>query len=1061
MKKKLLLLIIMVCMVVFTPNVSAKSNAVARYKNFPGSGTNYIRSGVIYAGEGDKNPSSATRGNFKLYNQYIEMNGKEYKAWCVDPALHSPRGADYTCTPLKDAGLEYIFNNLTGDETINAFAFRFYAIYAGIGMTIKDESGNEVTHSSLNYPKAAIIRYLQARNGDGGVTSEYGSDYNQFLSGNTAALDAAYNIATTAAQLKQASELEEATSGDGSGLKYTMTTHDKMSVTYVVTSAFAMKREEMEFTCENCASVDVLSWSEHSVTIKVNQLSSEGDGCKFTVLATFKKNGLYGCYGGEGNQFEVIVVDDPSSTPFPFEGHNPECGSECCTESPLDKPLDGIVANCCEETTHSYVKEYDLDDLFCYHNELQVPHYWEKCGADAYKTEEINEYCDLYCTERVTIDIPGAITAKSGRYFTLSKNPVGNTTSPYIQGFKRCRVRVKYDLWEKHYVDAVKNEVNKYNEFQLAAANYYFYVQGEPGGYLGSENVSGDATLTQNCEKYGKYCSRTVSCTVGTAGCGTDGTKSEDYDCWVADTPATGSYHFSYTKYKFKTSLPYHTSKYKEDPVTHKEIEVLPNGTKNASHDPFTVWDRDKQYQEAVQKANALTCPGRENGSPSVTGFDLSGKNENFDNQKSSLKGIMDGAENAYATAVSDAKTLEQLLTDCDTYFDTKSANEMYEFDPSMSFRYTQIYRNDRGQSELSVLPVNFMETPGCTISGPEKGDITYEGGMDTASPRYSGVYLTGFFNGKDFDGGKIEYDFNGSKFPSEKDPDPYKADKLFTHDARYKAVCEWEEDPNNVNTLVPNGAVTEDAVMNFTKHEYEYKVFLTTYDGSFETDWSVSNIGEKGKFDDFIIENGGTTCAGNPSSKNEMFSCTLHVEYEIVYTGKCNGTTTNPADCDPVNNVEGLFQFKVADPANIFPTGTTSDTGAPIARNWTDTSEGQTTKAEIEQRAARGLTYAQERESYKFHLTPEIMRHIKNYNVTKNQGNIGGYSDFNMTCDCPSQVQTNTLQGGGVGCTRCRSNLLTDLANNSISYEGQTYTVRAWSSRKSIDQVRNESHWR
>lgn len=1061
MKKKLLLLIITICMVVFAPTVSAKPNARAKFKPYS-SGSSKIDSGITYAGEGSSNPSSATRGKFFVHNQFMVMNGEDYKAWCVDPALHSQSGAGYTCSPLDDPGLLAVYEAVKNlDEVTAVFAFRFYAIFADIGMTVKDQNGNDVSHSSLNYPKAAIIRYLQAR--------QSGGDYNQYLSGNTAALDAAYDAAYNAAYniasaaFSSRKDTSESTSGDGSGLKYTMSTYDKTSVTYVVTSTFKMKREDMEFTCENCASVDVLSWSDYSVTIKVNQVSSEGEGCKFTILATFKKDGLYGCYAGEGNQFEVIFVEDPTSTSFPFEGHNPECGSECCEEGPLDTPLDGRVVNCCEETTHSYVKEYDLDDLFCYHNALQVPHYWEKCGADAYKTEEINEYCDLYCTERVTIDTPAAITAKSGRYFTLSKNPVGNTTSPYIQGFKRCRVRVKYDLWEKNYVKAVKNEVAKYNAFQLAAAKYYFYVEGAPGGYLGSEVKTGTVTLTQKCHHWdASGCSREVSCTAGSEGCGTNNKKTETYGCWVDDADVTDTYSYSYTKYHFKTTLPYQTSKYKEDPVTHKEIEVLKDTIKNASHSEYTVWDRATEVSKAQAKANALTCSTTKNGSPTIETIpDGSWPNEEFNSTKSSLKAAMDGAANAYATAVSDAKTLEKLLTDCDTYFDTKSANEMYDFDPSISFRYTQIYRDDNGRSQTSILPVNFMETPGCTISGPEKGDINYEGGMDTASPRYSGVYLKGFFDGKDFDGGPIEYDYDGSKFPGEKDPDPYKADKLFTHDARYKAVCEWEEDPNQVNTLVPNGAVTESAEMNFTIHEYEYKVFLTTYDGTFETDWSLFNVGENGKFDDYILEHGGTTCSGNTPTKNEMFSCTLHVEYEIVYTGKCNGTTINPDDCDPVDNVEGLFQFKVADPANIFPTGTTTDTGAAIAKNWTDTSEGQQTKAEIEERAARGLTYAKERESYKFHLTPETMRHIKNYNVTRNSGNIGGHSDFNMTCDCPEEVQTNTLQGGGKGCTKCRSNLLTDLANNSISYEGQSYTVRAWASNKSIDQVRNESHWR
>ncbi len=1053
MKKKiLLLLIVIVGIVAYTPKVSAKTNATIFYKPYPGLGTVSMDSGIMYAAEGNKNLSSATRGQFKIYNEYIRMGSKEYRAWCVDPSLHAPSGAGYTCTPIEDPGLQYVFDNLTSDEIVNATAFRFYAIFMGIGMNATDKNGNDVNHTSLNYPKSALTRYLQTRNGVSSTTSEFGTDYTQFLYGNTAAIEAAYNIAAPGAVLSLSSNFEKTTSGDGSGLKFTRTGYDTNSVSYNVTSTFPMKQSDMEFECENCASVDVTSWSDYSVSIKVNMLPGD-EGCQFTVYAKFNKSGIYGCYGGEGNQFVVVLIDDPQETKFPFKGQNPECGSDCCEEGPLDTEITGSVANCCEETTHSYVKEYDLDELFCYHDGLKVDKYWEKCGADAYLNSDVqlNDYCDMYCTERVTIDVPGAITAKSGRYFTLSKNPAGNTTSPYIQGFKRCRIRVEYDRWEKDYIAAVKEEVNRYNEYQLAAANYHFYVdagEGSKGGFLGEETITGKVALTQKCRHKEKN-----NCPNG------------EKECYVDDNSVTGEYSYSYTKYHFSKSLNYQSST-SEQIGKHDGILVKKGKILNATHAEYTVYDRATEVTNAETAAKNLVCPKgqEENGEPEVEEIpDKTYANEKFSDKKTSLETTMKAAATAYDTAVSTAKALEEALTECDDFFKSGngSAEVMYEFNPSMSFTYSQVYRNDNGTSEVATLPVMFKETPGCKITGPEIGAISYEGGMDTAASRYSGIYGTGFFNGKDFKGGELSYDNDGRLFNEFVDPKPYDADKLFTHDARYKAVCEWEEDPNSVNTLVPNGAVSESAESNFTKHEYEYKVFLTTYDGTFETDWSVSNIGEDGKFDQYLLDHGGQTCSGNTPTKNEMFTCTLHVEYEIVYTGKCNGVTKNPEDCDPVRNVDGLFQFKIANPSNIFPTGTTTDTGAAIAKNWTDTSEGQTTKEEIEERGKRGLTYSKERESYKFHLTPDLMRHIKNYNVSRNSNYIGGYSDFNMNCECPDDVQTNTAMGGGAGCTKCKSVLLTDLANGRISYEGQSYNIKAWSSDKSIDQVRNESHWR
>ena len=54
------------------------------------------------------------------------------------------------------------------------------------------------------------------------------------------------------------------------------------------------------------------------------------------------------------------------------------------------------------------VEEYKLNELFCYDKELKVEHYDAKCNAEAFM-EEINQFCQMYCTERVSVDLPGAI----------------------------------------------------------------------------------------------------------------------------------------------------------------------------------------------------------------------------------------------------------------------------------------------------------------------------------------------------------------------------------------------------------------------------------------------------------------------------------------------------------------------------------------------------------------------------------------------------------------------------------------------------------------------------
>ena len=89
-------------------------------------------------------------------------------------------------------------------------------------------------------------------------------------------------------------------------------------------------------------------------------------------------------------------------------------------------------------------------------------------------TGDLNEYCQIYCTERVTVDVPGAITATSGRYFDLTTTAQG-TKSPYVEGFKRCRTVIDYDQWHKDYMTAVEIEIEQYNKFQENRAHELAY----------------------------------------------------------------------------------------------------------------------------------------------------------------------------------------------------------------------------------------------------------------------------------------------------------------------------------------------------------------------------------------------------------------------------------------------------------------------------------------------------------------------------------------------------------------------------------------------------------
>ncbi len=182
-----------------------------------------------------------------------------------------------------------------------------------------------------------------------------------------------------------------------------------------------------------------------------------------------------------------------------FDKECTECEDEeeCCPPGiDLENDVTIDINNCCEEDTESKVRQLNLNEMFCDHTKLQVKQYKVKCDrktggkikdADDFDLpDNVKErYCKMYCSERVHITTPGAITSTSGRYFALSKFKVDTpfynslvgapdeSSTPYIEEVRRCRITIAYDVWEKDYYDIVKEEADAYNDYQRYAAYYH------------------------------------------------------------------------------------------------------------------------------------------------------------------------------------------------------------------------------------------------------------------------------------------------------------------------------------------------------------------------------------------------------------------------------------------------------------------------------------------------------------------------------------------------------------------------------------------------------------
>ncbi len=1043
-KINLLMILLVLLVLISASSANAKGNATSSVSNSSTS--------IKYAAEGKGN--SATK-SYKSSNIKIRFNGGSYEGFCIDPNRHL--SASLNCGPLQsDGGLIYLVEQLHSgayDHLTMQLAFRMYAVYTNMNKAVNNELS------------AAIVRYLQVKMGDQAVIQSYGSDPSNFLWGDSR-IDTAYQLAYDAHMGHNFLPDGAETTGQASMLTFNKVSSTDTTVTYRVTSTSSMDADKVSFQCIDCSFVSEPVWTGTSALLEVTTTT---ENCQFQIEAKYPSSGLYACSGyGENTQtilIDVQLQDEEGLATQVFEGGLDSCtnGEDCCTLDPITPGyMEGNINNCCTDDTHSEASEYDLNDLFCYSDELKVDHAYPKCNSDYYLNTDaaLNDYCEMYCTERISVDLPGAITATSGRYFTLTTTQQG-TKSPYIEGYKRCRILVHYDEWIDDYETAVEGQVDAYNNYQQIEAEHIMYEEAAKT----EQTVSGTINLSVSCRQTHEECvegydsyGRWDSCV--------DTTTVVDCEDSVSDT-----FDYSYTKYRFPiTSKNYYRvemndSAHNPDSNIYNSIEIIPWDTQRVTHASHSTYDLSSEINEANSKLESLKsscCSG--NGITSASRGSLPDEGAGYPNEdvpsvRDQLGQQAENANSSFNASSDTAKKLEEDLYKCDNYFiefEGADAEANYNLDVSMDFYYTQVYLDDYGEKVLDANYVDWSDE-GCTIDGP----ITTPD-HEISAPNYSSDYGTGNEIMNDFKNSDLEFQDSTTGYRNYLD-ETYEADKKFTHDAKYHGVCQWEEEQNQVNTLVPSGEASEStSEMNFTEHGREYRVYLTTFDGTYETHWNISGLGSDGKFDDYFLEN-GTTCAAENPADTSMFTCKLHVEHEVVLTGYCNGTlgtdtTTDPEDCDPLEEGYNLFTFKIVDPVNLFPSGTTvTEDGETkeIAYNWTSTAAGQQVMDEIQSTAADDETFSPSNLTYSFTVTPSDMQHIKNYN--DQQDEEGGYSDFELNCSCPRNGD-GTYAGP---CVQCKSTFLENLANGIVRYDGANHQVTGWSNPSdSIQGIRNKNNW-
>ncbi len=999
----------------------------------------------------------------------VSFNGGTYFGYCLDYAYRASSTMSYTCSPdthRAAAALTYAYEHRTGNNLVDALTMRFIAIRL-------DKSQRYDGHGES---QNVLVWLTLKMNPDPALHAQWPPSTS--LTGNEELLNQAYEKSTEAIDGSSAASSTETTSNS---LTFTNKRVNGKEVTYTVRASNPIDKSQLAFTCTGCNIKNNIqdTWTGTEGTLVVEDT---GNDCSFEINAYYPGSGAYTCTasGSGTQQIEIFVgvgsvsgtIDTSGAPTQKYEDSINEgpyyegvCGPTGCGTIPADEVE---VNNCCEDSTTSKVSEPILNDLFCRDDDLKVDYYKLKSGINEYlqtNTDLDSNYCQMYCTERTQVDIPGALTATNGKYFQLSQNKVSGTYAPHTQSTKRCRIRVEYDKWLTDYRRQVDASVDAYNEYQKNKAYEASYRKAASEE---TEENKKTETVTVRCVKEDS-CSEYIP---GTQVCKPGKT--------IRGYTASDSFDLHYYEHNF---------------ISHNYERIARNSSlsaENIRHVGNFSTNISKTYKildyDSVKGAVGNFIRDHSDASCSVSSdmYNAAGNAENsglyFDDvtaDANNYKSAADGNNSAYTAAIGQIQTLQKTLTRCDKYFtddsvsSTNSAEQMYNLPTSLSsFKYTQIYQDDYGNPKQTQVTVGFegscQYTRETDVSTPDTFAVSGTGG------NYSTTYGAGFASMKVL--GKNLYYSNttsSSFFTNFVTDETYAADKMFWHDGRYTATCDWNRtdvDKYTVGTdgkvvttnpstddsayrLVPRGEVYnyKSSLVNYSEHEFVFS-YSSSYDGKFETYWDLKGLGENSKFDKYF-EDGAGTCANQNPGDTSLLTCSLSSFHGGSFYGCCcgdaNDTTYSTVTCDPYDDKAVKYEFKIVDPAKMFPANTDG-----YADNW-KTTLGNTAREAIEELGKNLSTYSPKTLSYSFVLTPSDMKQIKKYNSILNS--YGGYTDSDLTCDC-SEVQGDGNKDNGKSCTKCTSSFLDNLASGKI-LKDQTL-IGGWNrSDKSIAEVRKSGN--
>ena len=1130
---KILLLILVLCLFIPVTKVYAVSASIISEGGAVGGNPVYI-----VVPKGSFPYGTCKGGKACTYNgmDYIHMQAQAYKASlttasgtktvpaiCMDPLYKAYQGPAIQCTTVDTtsetgAAIKYLMANYAGNTGTSLIApllaIRHLAYRAGL------------TASSNGAAAAIGIWSISEGLGFDGNPSIAQAAANYAASGgpNGAYLQSAKALVNTA----KAAPRDAKSATDSGEYVFTFTLRNSDSagnIEYIVSSNYNVTGN-VTFTCSGGCTVTSQTWTTNSRrgTLRIHVPCSGEDVVNFVVTyryypdvehqntANTTKGAVYSCrpVGDKVQGFLIYDGDNATSEGGPGLRTGTYEGQYTCSECKTNAPLVRDVKMCCDQGQDSTVREPLIRDLFCDSNKTDVKVIGNIPGNQAltdYYDKTVNGYCKTYCTERVYVTTPPAISGRNGKYFKLSGTGRGGT-GPFFEGYKTCRLVTNYKKWQKEYVQATEDANAAYNSYQQNKALYDSYQKAletinSHGDHDYSSSVPGSITYSGTC--YSSHCSGGVSCseTVGVT-----------CDFWYKYNVSAATYPtYTYTKSKIQ----WNTSKTLQD---YSGLKVLTNGTGSEHGSVYgyyrTNWKND--YCGAAEskglsttcnysypcpcvvtcpagtapgttcysETNSCSCPDSETatgtgyrGSPSRSVTDIEGS---FSGAMGGASSAASFASGAYSTATTQLKELEDLLKECNTYYTEGEGNAAsnYGFNPTVNFIYYQVYVNASSKVDLLANYVPFDVTchpQNAVVAG---GDITDTHGnpLGVNAEQYntagSAAHLAQVHNFK----GSVNCN-NNSPYCSatlETDLSDRQYYQKYVTDAFYYDYCTSTDESEDLYTIYPYGSVQSYAAMSgsddiyTTGHPGYHYVEFSTFRGEYLTLWMLSGLGTPAKkgygarFDDYFKT--GTTCSG-ASITAELgngvagLSCKLGVRSSLTLIKGCmdgvKSKTNYIEKCCPSGNCnyrgedELAFSFKIVDSEKLFPDNGHSPEG-DYAANWY-TYDPKHYLNEIEDNGRNGQTFAESRKTYEFTLTSSDLEAIKEYNNYQFDHD-NGYADFKLTCKCMSGGSGHNCNPGNV--YGCESTFITEFYQGKVG--SNTLTTSLGNAK--LRQARSKIHY-